>query len=201
MTSEELVQGSPEWLAIRVGKVTASRIDAVLAKGGVSRASYRNQLVAERLTGMPCGSFFTTEAMARGTAEEPGSRLAYAALTGNVVTQVGFCQHPTIQYAGASPDGLVGEDGLLELKNPNSETQVGYVLDDEVPKKYIAQMQWQMACTGRKWCDFFSYDSRLKGTKYEYFLKRVERNELWISMTEAAVLTFLDEVEELVKEK
>ena len=197
----EIIQGSDEWKLLRVGNVTASRIFDVLSKGRVTRATYRNMLVAERLTGMPCGSFFTTEAMARGTAEEPVSRLAYEALTGNVVTQVGFCQHPTIQYAGASPDGLVGEDGLLELKNPNSETQIGYVLDDEVPKKYLSQMQFQMASTGRGWVDFFSYDSRLKGTKYEYFLKRISRDELWIAMCNAAVLTLLDEVEELVKEK
>ena len=197
MTSEELVQGSPEWLAARVGRITASRINDVLAKGGVSRANYRNQIVAERLTGLPCGPSFASPAMERGIAEEPASRAAYEAATGNVVRLVGFVPHPTLM-AGASPDGLIGEDGLLELKNPNSDTQVGYVASQEVPTKYIAQMNWQMACTGRKWCDFCSYDSRLDGN-FRIFIKRVERSELWISMAEAAVETFLQEVDELLK--
>ena len=195
----EIIQGSDEWKLLRVWRVTASRISDVLSKGSLTRATYRNMLAAERLTGLPCGPSFASPAMERGTAEEPASRAAYEAATGNVVRLVGFVPHPTLM-AGASPDGLIGEDGLLELKNPNSDTQVGYVASQEVPTKYIAQMQWQLACTGRKWCDFCSYDSRLEGN-FRIFIKRVERSELWISMAEAAVETFLQEVDELLKLK
>ena len=157
-------QGSPEWHAKRIGKVTASKIADMLTKTkagwGAGRTNYRAQLVAERLTGIIADSY-TNEAMQWGTATEPEARNAYC-FYGNVdVTQIDFVDHPTIAMTGCSPDGYVDEHGLVEIKCPNTATHIQTLLGGSIPGKYQLQMLWQMACTGRQWCDFVSYDPRM----------------------------------------
>jgi putative phage-type endonuclease len=192
-------QGSAEWLAIRLGKVTASRITDVLAKGKSSEAAtredYRTELVVQRLTNEP-GESFTNAAMEWGTQTEPMARIAYEAHANVFVEQVAFVDHPTIEWFGCSPDGLVGETGLLEIKCPNSKTHIKYLLANKPPAKYVPQMQCQMAVTGREWCDFVSYDPRLP-EDLQLFVVRLERDEEYIKAMEAEVEKFLGEVSEM----
>ena len=191
-------QGTQEWLALRVGRVTSSRISDLLAGGkGLTRAAYRNQIVAERLTGLPCESDFENEHMRRGTEQEPFSRAAYEVKTGVMVDLVAFVAHPRLM-AGASPDGLVGADGGLEMKNPTPHVHIGYLEDARVPPKYVAQMQWAMACTGRAWWDFVSYRADLPQNA-RLFVCRLKRDDEWIRKTEAEVEKFLAEVDEMVE--
>lgn len=171
----DCIQGTPEWHAARAGKVTASRIADLMAKTksgwGASRANYMAELAAERLTGTVAESY-SNAAMKWGTDMEPEARSAYAFMMDKEVVPVGFVIHHAIPMSGASPDGLVGEDGLVEIKCPNTATHIDTLLNDGVPEKYIKQMQWQMACTGRKWCDFVSYDPRLPA-RMQLFVQRV----------------------------
>ena len=194
-------QGSPEWLAQRVGKVTASRIADMMAKTktgwGASRANYAAQLVCERLTGAPADSY-QNEAMRWGIETEPHARAAYEFRTDNAVTSCGFVDHPRIAMSGASPDGLVGDDGLVEIKCPNTATHIATLLGGKViPSKYEAQIQWQMTCTGRQWCDFVSYDPRLPD-EMRLFVVREKRNDALIAELEEEVSRFLAEVDETV---
>jgi putative phage-type endonuclease len=193
-------QRSPEWFAARLGKVTASRVADVIARTktgwGASRANYAAQLVAERLTGAVAESY-TNAAMQWGCDYEAEARRAYAFYRDAEVTEEAFANHPTIAMAGASPDGLIGDDGLLELKCPNTATHIQTLLGGTVPEKYITQMTFQMACTGRQWCDFASYDPRLPESM-RLFVKRVERDEAEIARLEALVIDFLGEVDETV---
>lgn len=192
-----IVQGSPEWFAERVGKVTASRVADVVARTksgwGASRANYMAELIAERLTGAKSEGFVNA-AMQHGIDTEPQARDAYSFYAGVDVEQVGFIAHPTIEMSGASPDGLVGNDGLVEIKCPNTATHIDTLLDGKVPERYVLQMQWQMACTGRKWCDFVSFDPRMPESM-RLFIKRVERDEKLIASLEKDVELFLREVE------
>lgn len=196
----EIVQGSAEWLAIRVGKVTASRVADVVAKTktgyGASRANYMAELIAERLTGAPAERY-TNAAMAWGTEKEPEARALYEFLTDAEVTQVGFVPHPTIKDSGASPDGLVSDDGLVEIKAPLTWTHIDTLLGGTIPQKYVTQMMWQMACTGRQWCDFCSYDPRLPDSM-RLFVQRLPRDEAMITGLETEVTAFLSELEERV---
>jgi len=193
-------QGTPEWLQERCGKVTASRIADLMATTrsgwGASRANYAAQLIAERLTNCVAPSF-TNAAMIHGTETEPEARRAYEFFVDRDVQQVGFAPHPKIEMAGASPDGLVGDDGLLELKCPLTATHIDTLLNGAIPDKYIKQMQFQMACTQRQWCDFASYDNRLP-ERMRLFVKRVERDDQAITEIEAAVRQFLTEIDETV---
>lgn len=162
--SQELVQGSPEWIAARVGSVGASRISDIIAKTktgySTSRANYAAELVAERLTGAPAERF-TNAAMAWGTEKEPDARAAYEFIHDVTVELVGIVKHPKIAGAHASPDGYVGDTGLTEIKCPLTATHIDTLLRGQVPDKYEVQMLWQMACTGRAWCDYVSFDPRL----------------------------------------
>ena len=193
----DLVQGSDEWKAIRCGKVTASRVADVVAKTktgwGAGRANYMAELVAERLTGEAASSY-TNASMQWGTDMEPEARRAYSFYADADVTEVGFVPHPKIEMAGASPDGLVGDDGLVEIKCPNTATHIETLLDGNVPAKYVAQMQWQMACTGRKWCDFASFDPRLP-ERMRLFVRRIDRDDKMIAELEHAVVAFLAELD------
>jgi putative phage-type endonuclease len=193
-------QGTPEWFAQRLGKVTASRVADIIAKtqsgAAASRKNYLAQLVAERLTGQAADSF-KSGAMQHGTETEPMARMAYETETGQMVTEVAMIQHPKIEMAGASPDGLVGEDGLVEIKCPNTSTHIATLMADKAPSGYMAQMQWQMACTGRAWCDFVSFDPRMPDDM-QLFIKRVPRDEALIAEYEAEVVKFLAEVQETV---
>lgn len=196
----EIIQGSTEWFAQRLGKVTASRVSDIIAKTktgvSASRANYLAQLVAERLTGQAADTF-KSGAMQHGTETEPQARMAYEAETGLMVTEVAMIQHGTIEMAGASPDGLVGEDGLVEIKCPNTSTHIATLMADKAPSQYIPQMQWQMACTGRAWCDFVSFDPRMPEDT-QLFIKRVPRDNALIAEYEAEVVKFLAEVQETV---
>ena len=197
MSTEVFKQGSVEWHLARCGKVTASRIDGIIAttKTGYasSRHNYMAELIAERLTGVPADSY-SSPAMKWGTETEPPARDAYAFHTGADVTEIGFVFHPTIPESGASPDGLVGEHGLVELKCPNTATHIETLLGASVPRKYVSQMQWQMACTGRDWCDFASFDPRMP-EDMRLFVRRLERSPSEIKALEFAVLEFLDELQ------
>jgi putative phage-type endonuclease len=193
-------QGTDAWLQERCGKVTASRIADLMARTktgwGASRANYAAQLVAERLTGCVSPSF-TNAAMIHGTETEPEARRAYEFFVDRDVQQVGFVPHPAIEMAGASPDGLVGDEGLLELKCPNTATHIETLLTGIIPDKYFKQMQFQMACTGRAWCDFASYDNRLP-ERMRLFVSRVDRDAEAIAEIEREVCAFIAEIDETV---
>lgn len=189
-------QRTAEWFQARLGKVTASRVADVIAKTktgySASRENYMAQLVVERLTNTPAESF-TNAAMQWGTDQEPFARAAYELKMGVMVDETGLVDHPTIPMAGASPDGLVGEDGLVEIKCPNTATHIDTLLTQTVPAKYITQMQFQMACTGRQWCDFVSFDPRMP-QKAQIFIKRVLRDDSFIKEIESEIKKFLAEV-------
>ena len=192
-----IVQGSPEWLALRVGKVTASRMADLTARTktgyGAGRANYMAELVVERLTGCSTPSF-TNDAMRWGTDNEPLARASYAAAHGCVVVETSFVDHPEIAMSGASPDGLIGDDGLVEIKCPQSATHLDTLLTGAVPDKYVKQMQWQMACLGRDWCDFASFDPRMPPSM-RLFVTRIERDVSLILDLESEVTAFLAELD------
>jgi putative phage-type endonuclease len=196
-----IVQGSPEWFAARCGKVTASRVADVIAKTktgyGAGRANYAAELIAERLTGCTAPSF-TNAAMQWGTDTEPKAREVYAARENLEVIEVGFVDHPEIINAGASPDGVVGDDGLIEIKCPNTATHLDTLLNRAVPGKYITQIQFQLACTGRDWCDFVSFDPRLP-PEMQMFVRRVDRDVSHIIELETEVAAFLAEIDAKVE--
>ena len=187
-------QGTDEWFAARLGKVTASRAaDVMTKKGSAARANLSAQLVLERLTNTK-GESFSSTAMQWGVDQEPFARAAYEARSGVWVDTVGFVQHPTIERAGASPDGLVGHDGLVEIKCPNTSTMIDTLLTGKVPGNYVTQMQMQMACTGRAWCDYAVFDSRMP-VKAQLFVKRVQRDQKYIDDLNKEIIAFLAEVE------
>jgi putative phage-type endonuclease len=200
-------QGTPEWHETRAGKVTASAVEKVMAKGkgnaeSATRRNYRVQIVTEILTGQATPPGFESAEMRWGKDQEPFARAAYEAQSGAMVDQVGFVLHPTIMRGGASPDGLVGFDGEsavggIEIKCPNSATHIGYILADEVPTDYQPQMLWQMACTGAEWIDFVSFDPRLP-EHLQLFIKRFHRDDARIEAMETEVIAFLSEAGELI---
>jgi putative phage-type endonuclease len=189
-------QGSEEWKALRCGKVTASRVADVVAKTktgyGASRANYLAEIIAEQLTGVPAESYVNA-AMQWGTNTEPQGRAAFEFLRDTAVELIGFIDHPRIPKSGASPDGTIGKDGLIEIKCPNTATHIDTLLGKTVPGKYQTQMQWQMACTGRKYCEFVSFDPRMP-EHLRLFVARVKRDEKLIASLEEEVSTFLSEV-------
>lgn len=192
----DIEQGSEEWKRLRLGRVTASRIADLMAKTktgpSASRANYMAQLIAERLTDTVAESF-TNAAMQHGTETEPEARAAYEYYQAALVDQIAFVEHPKIEQAGCSPDGLVGADGLVEIKCPNTATHLETLLGQAVPSKYVLQMQFQMACTGRKWCDFVSYDPRMP-ENMRLFVKRLDRDDAAVKEIEDAIAVFLLEM-------
>lgn len=193
----EIVQGTDAWKQIRLGKVTASRVADVIARTksgwGASRANYMGQLIAERLSGV-CTEGFTNAAMQHGTEYEPEARRAYEFRHDVDVAQIGFVPHPTIAAAGASPDGLIGDLGLVEIKCPATHTHIETLLGQKVPEKYRTQMLWQLACTGRAWCDFASFDPRMPESM-RLFVARVHRDDEAIAQLEKDVSEFLAELD------
>lgn len=189
-------QNSDEWFAARLGRATASRFYDVMTtiRSGepAARKNYRAELAAERLTGARQDSF-TSSAMIWGTETEPLARLRYSLATGNEVEECGFFAHETIM-AGASPDGLIGTDGLLEIKCPNSATHIATLRKQDVPYQYYWQVMGQIWITGRDWCDFVSFDPRMPPNA-QLFIKRVFRDEERISDLESTVKDFLESVE------
>lgn len=194
---DNIVQRTPEWFNLRLGKVTASRIADLMAhtKNGysASRDKYMTDLAIQILTGV-VEQGFTNQAMQWGIDNEGKARDAYSFFTGNTVEEIAFINHPTIEQAGASPDGLVGDDGLVEIKCPNSNTHFETLLTGKIKNEYLLQMQWQMACSGRKWCDFVSYDPRFP-EEYVIFIKHVERDDGLIAKITNEVTKFLAELD------
>jgi len=190
-------QRTEEWFVQRLGKVTASKVADLMAKTksgySTSRDNYMAQLVVERITNTKADSF-SNSAMEWGTTQEPFARAAYESFTKTMVEEIGFVQHPKIEWAGASPDGLIDDDGLVEIKCPNTATMIDTLLTGKVPQKYYIQMQMQMACTQRAWCDYAVFDSRMPA-KAQLFVKRVPRDDVFIAEMEAEIINFLVEVD------
>jgi putative phage-type endonuclease len=187
-------QGTAEWLQDRLGRVTASKIADVMMKPAT--AGYQNylaQLVCERLTGLPTEGFVSS-AMAFGTETEPQARAYYEMETGRDVEQVGFIPHPTLAMSGASPDGIIGADGLIEIKCPMPATHIKTLTGAGIDRKYLLQMQWQMVCTERDWCDFVSFCPALP-PELSMYLKRVDRDAELCAEITAAVTAFLADVD------
>ncbi len=194
--TEALEQGSVEWFQARCGLVTASRVADVAAKTksgwGASRGNYMAELVAERLTGNTAASY-TNVAMQWGIDTEPQARAAYEFFHDVSVETVGLMKHPVIEESAASPDGLIGDKGMVEIKCPNTATHIDALLGQKIQGKYLIQMQWQMACAARDWCDFVSYDPRMPAD-LSLFVARVERDNERIEELESMVTEFLNEV-------
>jgi hypothetical protein len=197
---EEAVQGSLEWLRDRAGHVTAGRTEDVKAFGKdgktelAARKNYKMRIVTERLKQEPVMDGFVSAEMQRGIDLEPVARARYEAETGNMVDQRGFVKHPTIKWFGASPDGVIGDDGLVEIKCPNTLTHIGYLIEGKPPAKYHDQMIAQCMCLGKKWVDFVSFDDRLPD-HLQLFIVRFTPTQKDFDTTEAAVIKFLAEVE------
>jgi putative phage-type endonuclease len=189
-------QGSAEWHQQRIGKLTASRIADALARTktgwGASRANLMAALVAERLTGVSQDSY-TNGAMQWGIDTEPKAKAAYEFRNDIDIAPAGFVPHPLIAMSGASPDGYVGDDGLIEIKCPNIATHIETLLGAEIDGRYVKQMQWQMACTGRAWCDFASFDPRLP-PEMQLHVRRVHRDDKLIAEMEVEASVFLEQV-------
>lgn len=194
----EMIQGSAQWLDARAGKATASRIADILAvkrdgKPTADRERYLMELVGERLTGLAT-SHYLTGPMLEGQEREPQAADAYAFLFGVDLDQVGFVEHPRIPMSGASPDRLVGADGLLEIKAPTLRTHLDTLLTGQIPEQYLPQIRWQLACTGRAWCDFASWHPH-PPEHLRLWVKRLHRDDAQIAKDEAAVVAFLAEVD------
>ncbi len=194
-------QGTQEWFAARLGKLTASRIADATARTktgwGAARENLMAELAIERLTGAPYDSY-QSPAMLRGNVIEPQARETYEFEANATVEQVGFVDHPNIEQSGASPDGLVGEDGLLEIKCPNTATHIKTLNGASIAKVYRCQMQWQMACTGRQWCDFVSFDDRLP-LNLQFHVQRIERDNKLIGELSEMAVEFLAELDAMVE--
>jgi len=190
-------QGKEEWFKCRLSMVTASEFKSVLAKGeGKTRRTYMLKLASERLTGLSSQGY-TNAAMEWGNETEPQARAAYELFQEVEVQQVGFCKLG--QWVGCSPDSLVGNDGLLEIKCPNTTTQIDTILKGLVPPGHKAQIQGQLYVTGRQWCDFVSFDPRIPG-KSQYFCKRVIRDDSYIDdILHPEIEKFVEELKKLVK--
>jgi putative phage-type endonuclease len=193
-------QRTPEWYAARLGKLTASRIGKALAKTksgwGASRSNLRAALVCERLTGQPQDTWVSAE-MQWGIDKEADARAAYEFYYCDVEL-AGFIDHPRIAMSGASPDGLVGTDGLVEFKCPNTATHIETLLGGTIDGDYRKQCLWQLACTGRHWVDFVSFDPRMPA-EMQLYVQRVERDEKAIADLEKEAELFLREVDTMVQ--
>ena len=192
-----MLQRSDEWFAARCGKVTASKVADLMAKTrsgySASRQNYMAQLICERLTGSPAESF-SSAAMQRGTEKEPEARAIYMLESGEIVEECGLVIHPDIPDFGASPDGLVCADGLIEIKCPNTWTHLETLKTGKPKHEYFTQMQAQMACTGRNWCDFVSFDDRLP-EDIAYFCTRIARDDEFIGVMLAEIAIFLADLQ------
>lgn len=193
-------QNTQEWLQDRIGMITASRIKDMMAqtKSGpsASRKNYAAELMLERITGQR-GERFVNAAMAFGTETEPLARLAYSLHTGQDVDEVGFIHHPTIARAGASPDGLVSLDGMVEIKCGNTATHIAWAIAGVVPPEHVPQMQWQMACCNRGWNDFVSFDPRMPEGQ-QLFIRTLYRDNDYIAKLEQEVVKFDAEIEAMI---
>jgi hypothetical protein len=191
---------APEHASARLGKLTASRIADATArtaggKWGASRANYLSQLLVERLTGVAAERFVTKE-MLWGIETEAQARAAYQFYHDATIEPSGFVDHPHVPMSGASPDGLIGAQGLIEIKCPNTATHIDFLLTDEVDLKYRKQMCWQLLCTEREWCDFASFDPRMP----EPLQLRVRRFTLADLLADNQIKNIVAEAAEFVAE-
>jgi putative phage-type endonuclease len=198
----DVVQGSPEWIQCRIGKVTSSRISDIMAKGkngapSATRKNYMYQLLLERLTGEMAEHYISPE-MQRGVDKEQDAADAYEIETYSIIEKCGFFPSPSGLMEGSSPDRLVGENGLIEIKNPNTATHIETKISGVIKSDYIYQMQHQMYCAERQWCDFVSHDDRLP-LNLRLFIKRIDRDEKMIEEINIEVKLFLSELDELEK--
>jgi len=198
----DIAQRSAEWFESRRGLVTASRIKDIAKKQKngsfyATRETYKNQLIAEIITGVSV-KIPTSDAMQHGIDTEEMARKEYSEIVWDDVVEAPFVKHPRIERSGASPDALVGIEGLLEVKCPTTVTHVLTLRENKMPEDHNYQVQWQMACTGRKYCDFMSYDPRLP-EQYRIYLERIDRDDLFIAQLEEIVVNFLKEVDEEIK--
>ena len=184
----------------RIGRVTASRIADMLAKTksgwSASRDNYMAELITERLTGKRAAGYVNA-AMQWGLDTEAEAKAAYSFYADANISDLGFVRHPEIVMAGATPDGGIGQTGLIELKCPLTATHLKTLRGAEVDGSYIKQMQFQMACTGRQWCDFVSYDPRLP-EHLRLFVKRVKRDPEAIKEIEEQAVIFLEEIDKAI---
>lgn len=190
MIIHEIEQRSDKWQSLRAGRITASCFDKVLSSG-TTRNTYMLQILAERLTGLPEDSY-SNSYMEWGIENEPFAREYYELLNDVQVQEVGFVELD--EWVGVSPDGLIVEDGTLEIKCPKTTTHLDYILKNKLPSKYKPQVQGQLWVTDRKWCDFISFDPRVKDRPY--FCIRVERDQKYISELEQACNKFVEELKE-----
>jgi hypothetical protein len=182
-----VIQGSPEWLQARCGNATASEFASILAKGeGKMRAAYLRRIVAERLTGKPCVTWRGNSDTERGQQQEPLARMAYEARTGNLVDDAGFIKHAELA-AGASPDGLVGDDGGTEAKSVIATVQVETLLCGKYPPAHKAQIQGNLWILEREWWDFISFCPEMRRPEHRLYVFRVHRDEEYIKALEAEV--------------
>jgi len=194
-------QGSDQWLRARIGRITASRISDVMAtlkRGGESaaRRNYKMELTAERLTRRAADHYVSYE-MQRGSEKESDAKMLYEMATGTMLEPVGFVLHPELDFTGASPDALIGEAGVLEVKCPKTETFLEWLDTRQVPEDYICQMQWEMACTGRQFAHFFAFDDRLPAG-HQHIVIEVPRNEEMIQRITGEVVRLNTEIEEFI---
>lgn len=194
--TEHLIQGTEEWKQARIGSLGASVIHEVIAKNAsgpsASRATRLAALLLERLTGQE-RDIFVTKSMQQGKDREPEARDLYALLTNKTVVESGIHQHPTILGTHASPDGLVGDDGLIEIKCPEPKEHLETLDLQRIHDKYVVQMLWQMRCTGRQWCDYVSYNPDFP-PHMAMWIKRVEYDAKRIEKIETEVIAFLAEL-------
>lgn len=192
---------SDEWAQSRLGKLTASRMADAIAKTkagwSTSRQKYMIELMAERFTGMSADAYLNS-AMLWGIETEPAARAAYEAQSGYPVIKAPFVDHPVIPMSGCSPDGFAGDDGLVEIKCPETRTHVANLINKIIPDNYVIQMQWQMACTGRQWCDFCSFDPRMPA-KLRLSITRVKRDDKLIAGLQKLAIDFLNELDRTVE--
>lgn len=195
-------QRSPEWFASRAGRVTASAVAKVLTKikagEAADRKNYKAQVVVERLTGQPAPSGYVNAAMQRGIELEAEARMEVEVRTGLLVVESGFWIADDLMI-GASPDGLIDDDGILEIKVPSLATHMDYVRNGGLPAEYKPQVQFQLEVTARKWCQFVSYAPEFP-EHLQLHSVRVERDEDYIKTMMDEVKQFLAEVDQIVEQ-
>ena len=196
ITFHDVEQGTEAWLKLREGMITASKFSDVMGKG-VGRNNYMMSLVTERLTGLPT-AYYTNSAMEWGTETEPQARAHYELMHDVDVMQTGFVTNDKYPGVGISPDGMIGDEGLIEIKCPNSSTHFDYILKGKLHAKYKAQVQGQLWITERMWCDFVSFDPRFIEPGLQMFVVRVVRDEAYIATLESAVSAFKKELDQIL---
>ena len=196
-------QGSDEWRQARCGMFTASRLSDLMAKTksgyGAGHRNYIADLLVERMTGEPIPDGYKSQAMVQGNENEAEARAVYEFESDCMVEEVGFIVHPNLPYTGASPDGLVGDDGMVEIKCPFTATHVETLLYGKLPGHYFKQIQWGLECTERQWCDYISYDKRLQKPELVLFIKRVDRDQAFIDEAIKEVMEAENELQILIE--